>query len=605
MNPGQPTPPQTASRRLEFDPTTGDLRVLFPYDPELLPVVRSLPGRRWHPQSRHWSVPKAHADEAVEQLASYGFAAPVEAPERSASDRVAESSAEADPAATPSSDESSSHEPASHEPTRGRGLVPGLPTRFDDAQPVEEKSEAEAKTLSVSLLNEWVRGKLLAAFPAAVWLTGEVIGYDRNAHKKHIYFQLAEKVDGDDRPRAVVGAVLFDRERRMITRRLEGASERLTLGDGLKIRVRAKVDLYVVTGSYQIVVEEIDPSFTLGDIAQRRERILADIDKRGLRERNRSRPFPRPTFRVGLITSFESDAYNDLVNELQASRLPFDVAVRDVHVQGRYVERDVLSALAAFAEQRDSFDVVVIVRGGGSRTDLMAFDSLAIAVAVAEHPVKVLIGIGHHRDQSVLDFIAHSEKTPTAIGKRLVELAQAELEFIRESHRRVIECATRQLQAAREAVTSHTVLFARTSQLRLAEARTRLSSHAHSVQVRLAELLGRERNRLADRAHRLANHLVRDTERRREQLERFADRLPRLAQQAVAIERERTEVRSARLRSADPARLLERGFARLLDGDGKTIKSVSQVVPGDSIGVRLSDGQVRATIDDVSPDPVD
>jgi len=451
-------------------------------------------------------------------------------------------------------------------------------------------------------LNEWVRGKLLAAFPGAVWVTGEVIGYDRNAHKKHIYFQLADKVEGDDRPRAVVGAVLFERARRLIQRRLEQAPEPLTLSDGLKIRVRAKVDLYTVTGSYQIVVEEIDPSFTLGDIALRRDRILAEVDRRGLRERNLALPFPRPSFRIGLITSFESDAYNDLLNELQASGLPFDVLVRDVHVQGQFVERDVVAALAAFERESDRFDALVIVRGGGSRTDLMAFDSLPIALAVAEHPVKILVGIGHHRDQSALDFVAHSEKTPTAIGKRLVALAEAEVEFVRDCHRRLGERAELLLRAARDGVTSHARLFARTSQLRLSEARSRLASNAHDVRVRLADALFNEKRRLVERAERLSGHLVHDAERRRDQLARYVDWLPRLVEQRFRGERERHDGRAAQVRAADPARLLERGFTWLVDRDGHSIKSIDQVSPGDSVEARLADGRLRATVDEAEID---
>ncbi|MEM7263124.1 MAG: exodeoxyribonuclease VII large subunit [Planctomycetota bacterium] len=637
MNDGSPSEPAASlpARRLELDADAGHVRILFPYDPDLLPVVRALPGRRWHPDAKHWSVPADHWREAVETLAPYGFEPSSEL--RAKAGDLGEGGANgsggpngaAGVSGTPELPPSRVADGGSErraEPSRGSGLVPGLPQRFDASRQVEGGDEAEAegpKTYNVSQLNEWVRARLVRAFPAPLWITGEVLGYDRNAHKNHIYFQLADKAEGDDRPRAVVNAVLFDRTRRKIEQRLRAAPDPLKLADGLKIRVRAKIDLYVVSGQYQLVIEDVDPEFTLGDIARRRERILQEVTARGLRTRNRDLPFPRPCLRLALITSLESDAYNDLLNELEASGYPFSVELHDAHVQGQFVERDLLRALTSIRARATEFDAIAIVRGGGSRTDLMGFDSLPIALAVAEHPVKVLIGIGHHRDRTVLDDIAHAEKTPTAIGKRLVSLVDQECDQLRSAGERLRDRSDAHLAAVRAELMERAQRFALRSERRLHEARSHVGRSAQRLETQLASFLAGERGRLgertaslrdlarrgcADRRRDLEGHATRLpglAERlfavAREQADGHAARLPGLAHRLLATAREQADARASRVRGADPARLLERGFAWLVDENGDSIKSVDEVELGQVIRARLADGSLRAIVDRLEP----
>ncbi len=506
------------TRLLERDPGGGEIRIHFRYDPDLVSVVRSLPGRKWNAEGRYWSVPPANLAEAARRLLPLGFVLSEELAQALESEPGGTGFADRDPAAT------------------------------DESEP------RDPPTWTVSQLNEQVRSALLDAFPLPFWISGEVLGYDRNAHKKHVYFQLAEKSpDAGERPRAVVTAVLFAGARDAIERRLAAATERIALADGVQVRVLARVDLYPATGSYQVIIEDIDPEFTLGELARRRERILAELERLGLRERNLGLGFPRPCLAVGLITSYQSDAYNDVINELTRSGYSFRVDALDIHVQGREMEAELLAALAWFERHAARYDVLVIVRGGGARTELMDFDTLPIALAVAKHPLKVVIGIGHHRDRGVLDFIAHSEKTPTAAARHLVTLAETEAAHVARTAERIAALATRAVEGARAQLERTALLVRRSLELAL--------------------------------------------ERRRFQVETRRERLLRGALDAVTAARERLGAQAALVRAADPRRVLERGYAWLRDARGRSVTRARGAAPGDALDAQLSDGHLALRVE--------
>lgn len=612
-------------RIVELDPRRSELRILFPYEPALVQVVKGLPGRRWNPDEKYWSVPRQHAAEVARVLVPRGFAL---APELArmlddggAADALAGGLLDRLPERLPDGlphelvgrprerpadlfgDDASARAPGGapegQPRARETSTPPGVARGAESEGAVDDPPRSAPRALTVRELNELVRGVLRDAMPRPFWLQGEVVGYDRNAHKQHIYFQLAEKGEASERAEAEVTAVLFAGTRPHIERRLAQALDRFVLQDGIRIQVLVRVDLYPPKGSYQVIIEDLDPAYTLGELALRRERILAEIDRRGLRERNRGLPFPRPCLRLGLITSFGSDAYNDIVNELQRSSFAFDLSVRDCAVQGPQAEGAVLAALTAFAGRAAEFDALIIARGGGARTDLMAFDSLPLALAVAQHPLKVLIGIGHHRDRSVLDLLAHSEKTPTAVAQCLVALARAEDEHLRGAARELVERAQDELRRAGAQLATHALLAGRAPALAVERAGHWLRRAASRLQVGLFERQVRARRHLGlaqARAARAGLHALLRTEDR---LQRRRERLRAAAQ--TALQRATVQLERARLRAAalDPRRILARGYAWLRNPTGASIQRVTDVQPGASFEVRLQDGSFRGRVESI------
>ena len=386
---------------LEWWAEQGRIRIRFPYDPMLLAEVKLIGGRQWHREEKFWSIPVASAGEAGRRLIPLGFEAAPEVEKLL------------------------------------NGEIEGIAGLTQESEMIkEEAGEAfaggSAADWSVSRLNQEVRAAILQGLPRTLWLQGEVMGVDRSLDRgssaSHLYFRLVEKEEGEDRPAAAVSAVMWNFRNDKSFRKLE--ENGTPLEDGLKIRVRVSLDLYVARGQFQVVIDEIDPGFTLGELARRREEILAEIRRLGIERENLDREMPAVPLRVGVVTSPGSDAWKDFIDELEISGFAFEVTMHGARVQGEAAEQELLGALEYFSARSAQFDVVVVIRGGGSKTDLMAFDTLDLARAVALHPLKVIVGIGHHADRSVLDELAHSEKTPTAVGQFLVSQVQESWETV-------------------------------------------------------------------------------------------------------------------------------------------------------------------------------
>jgi exodeoxyribonuclease VII large subunit len=372
-----------ARRQIDVSEGGDELRIAFPYEPRLVDVVRSLARRRFDGLTKQWVSPADDVKEVVELLLDHGFALTA---------AVVALYKKSGGTALPGESGGDGETGGGGTPDAAGGAA-DRPTLFDRivAKPAEPKAGATvaasgpAASLTVSELNARVRRALARAFPETLWIVGELAGYDKNRHRSHVHFELVEKASEAEGGaiRSTVTAVLFERTRREVERILAQSEAPFELKDGIEVRLQVRVDLYEARGSYQLVVEAIDPVHTLGKLAQNRAAVLAELDKRGLREKNRGLPWPDVPLRVGLITSVGSDAYNDFVNELARSGFAFVLTVADARMQGAGLERGLVRAIERFGARAGEFDVLAIVRGGGARTDLLWFDNLAVALAVA------------------------------------------------------------------------------------------------------------------------------------------------------------------------------------------------------------------------------
>ena len=388
------------SRRVEHDGQR-TLQIRFPFDRALVDRIKSLPNRRWNASDKFWFVPENDVVLVVDLLADDGF----EFDEATrglyaalGGSRVLGESARRSALATASD----------------------LPLFAGTEPELEPTATSQTTDLSVGVLNARVKDLLAGAFPAPVWLVGEISGFNKSVHRKHIGFELIERTETGGSV-SKVSAILFDSTRQEIERQLSEAGDPFHLEDEISVRFEVRVDLHVPWGQYRVVIERLDVHYTLGEAARRREEIVHRLTVAGLHEINRSLELPALPLRVGLITSLGSDAYNDVLRSLSESGYAFEVMVHGARVQGQSTEPSVLNALDWFAERSDRFDAILICRGGGSRTDLVWFDTERLGRAVALFPLPVIVGIGHEQDRSVLDAVARSCKTPTAAAGLLVE----------------------------------------------------------------------------------------------------------------------------------------------------------------------------------------
>jgi exodeoxyribonuclease VII large subunit len=423
-------------------------------------------------------------------------------------------------------------------------------------------------------------------------VTGEVQRL-RPSARGHVYFELVEKGDRDEIV-AKLDAVIWKTDFQKVERLLAAAGQRLT--EGVEIRCRGGIDFYPPGGRLQLVVREIDPTFTLGLLEQRRRETLAALSAAGLLELNRTLPLVELPLRLGLVTSHGSAAYHDFLSGLGESGYGFQVVLIHAAVQGREAEREVVSALAALA--RMGVDAVVLIRGGGSRTDLAAFDSRAIAEAVARAPFPVLTGLGHEIDQSIADLTAHTSfKTPTKVAEFLVERVAMADRALAELRRSLLREALEPLRAGREAL-GRAERGVRLAEMRLASVHTRLGDHARTL-ARLGRAAlraverrqGELRYRLGVVAPRRITAAERERKGRGERLAAASrGRLREVAVHLGGLERLAQQLA--------PQRTLERGFSLTRDAAGRLVRDPASLRPGDRLQTELSGGVVHSRVEE-------
>lgn len=429
-------------------------------------------------------------------------------------------------------------------------------------------------TLTVGQLHEQLTAALRAAFPHEVWIAGEVVG-KRTAPSGHTYLDLVERPAPGAQPTAAVKVVCYRQNLEVVRRTLRGTG--VTVTDGVEIRIRARVTVY--RGQLQVTMSGIDPTYTLGRIAADRDALLRTLAAEGLLEVNRSRRLPAAPLRVGLVTSVDSAAYHDFTDELARSGFAFQVLAVDTRVQGEAAPASITAAIAGLsartADSRWAPDVVVVIRGGGSRTDLAAFDTEPVVRAIVGCPVPVLTGIGHETDRAVADDVAHTSfKTPTACAQHLIGVVTVAAESAERLLADVTAAADRQLAEARTRLDGAAGTLARTGDARLTRAAERLTAAAE----RIARAGGDTLIRRAEEVDRATTRLGREAPRT---LERHAASL------AVA---------AATVTANDPARVLARGYSITRDSSGHVITDPGALRPGDRLRTELAAGAVTSTV---------
>ncbi len=432
---------------------------------------------------------------------------------------------------------------------------------------------------------------LAETFPG-IWVAGEVQRV-RSSQRGHLYFELIEKGRGD----RIVGkldAVVWRTDHLRVRRRL--AAHGQEIADGQQLRCWGRVDFYGPAGRLQLIVRDVDPLFTLGLLEQRRRATLAALAEAALLDRNRELPLAAVPLDVGLVTSSGSAAFHDFLAGLAESGYGFRVFFVHAAMQGREAEAEVTAAIGTLAGLE--LDAVVLIRGGGSRTDLAAFDSRRIAEAVARCPLPVLTGLGHAIDQSIADRVSHAAfKTPTKVAEFLIgRVALAE--------RQVAACGAALSHLARERLRRAGRELQRTE--RLAQtARLRLQAAAHAVRdaARTVGRLSRRRLREARRASEALGRRLRAAAPRL--IERHRGRPRRVARRLADIASGHLRESEALLRGIArvcaelaPAKVLERGYSITRDSDDKIVRDPRQVDRGDRIVTTLAGGTLASRVEE-------
>ncbi len=432
-------------------------------------------------------------------------------------------------------------------------------------------------TFTVGELGDAINGALRKGFFEGVWVRGEIQGW-REGPNGHAYFNLVDDTAG---VKATIAVSFFANVRMKLRPML--VKHRLRLGDGMKVRIHGFLDYYSPNGRLGLKMGGIDPRYTLGEIALAKDELVRKLVAEGLYDANRSRTLPLVPLRIGVVTSVGSAAWHDFSHELEVSGIGFRLVVADVRVQGEWAVGMIAGAIRTLSARagvpgtgvRRALDVIVVVRGGGARTDLAAFDAEAVARAIAEAPVPVLTGLGHEIDRSVADEVAfRSLKTPTACAGALIE--------------QVLVFRERSETAWRATARIATVRLDRHEQ-RLADVSLRVSNRTRSAAAIATERLDRHAGRIpAIARQRIGEHSS--------CLERAAGRMGGEARRHLAVAGMRLDGTEVRIRDLDPITTLARGWTITRRADGTLVRAVGDVAPGDELFTVVADGTIRSGV---------
>ena len=378
--------------------------------------------------------------------------------------------------------------------------------------------------ITLSQLQRLVKETLHERFALPVWVSAEISEIKVN-YSGHCYLELVEKGGDNGVPLAQSRAVIW----RTAYPRIAGYFE----------------------------AETGHPTYTLGDMERQRQITIAQLQQEGVWDMNREAPMPVVVQRVAVVSSANAAGYQDFRKELAKSPYRFDVTLFDAFMQGAAAEESIVAALCAVAERMDEFDAVVLIRGGGSASDLNCFNAYRLCAHVAQFPLPILTGIGHDKDTSVADMVAHTAlKTPTAVAGWLVErMTQAE---------GWLDYAALQLHDATKAA-------------------------MHASEVRLERLTGDLRQMSGDLLTR-----------QRLRAEHLSALLPEAVRNFLARQATRLDNAAELIAGRSPERILRLGFAVVRTG-GKAVVSARDVRKGDALEIEVADGTIHGAVQRSEP----
>jgi len=277
------------------------------------------------------------------------------------------------------------------------------------------------ESITLSDMQERIKQALTGALPDSYWVTAEINELKTNS-TGHCYLELVEKDETGEALKAKAAATIWASTFRLLKPYFETTTGR-ALSSGIRVLVKVNVQFHSVYGLC-LSITDIDPAYTVGEVELQRRKTIARLKEEGVFEMNRELELPLLPQRIAIVSSEQAAGYGDFINHLHNN--DYDFAFRTQLfpslVQGAGAAQSIIEQLALINEQRKAFDVVVIIRGGGSAADLACFDEYELAAHVAQFPLPVLAGIGHEKDESVVDLVAHAAfKTPTAVANFLID----------------------------------------------------------------------------------------------------------------------------------------------------------------------------------------
>ncbi|MDR0682385.1 MAG: exodeoxyribonuclease VII large subunit [Dysgonamonadaceae bacterium] len=405
--------------------------------------------------------------------------------------------------------------------------------------------------ITLSQLNLLIREEIETAFPGTYWLIAETSDVRLNKNG-HCYLEFIEKKESDNNIIAKARGYIWANTYQLLKPYFEEKTGQ-SFVSGLKILVNVSVDFHPVYG-YGLNVCDIDPTYTAGDMQQHRQQILNRLEKEGILSLNKELEMPLLPQKIAVITSPTAAGYEDFINHLENNKhgFVFYTHLFPAVMQGEQTEKSIISALNTIYENRETFDAVVIIRGGGATSDLASFDTYSLAANCAQFPLPVITGIGHERDDTVLDFISkYRAKTPTAVADYLLAYLENAFSALCKCQSNLIFASNRMLDSSFEEI-------------------QQLTRHLHL-------------------------YVYNTLERQNLTLCLIKDNLQKFSKQFFTTEEIKLREKASFFKLSSPEYILSKGYSVTLK-DGKVVKSAQTLQDGDAIETILKEGKISSIV---------
>ena len=435
--------------------------------------------------------------------------------------------------------------------------------------------QKERDSLSLLELNQKIKRTLEKGFLDNYWIKAEMSDVRVNASSGHCYLELVEKEPLTGQLVAKVRGTIWARVFRMLKPYFESETGQL-FTSGIKVLVLVSVEFHEVYG-LNLTVLDIDPTYTLGDIARRRLEIINKLKEDGIYEMNKELPMPLLPQRIAIITSPTAAGYEDFLDQLRKNKggYVFYKKLFPAIMQGNKTEESIIAALDRIFNYRELFDVVVIIRGGGATSDLNSFDSYPLAANCAQFPLPIITGIGHERDDTIVDLVAHTRlKTPTAVAEYLISCLEEEDFAIQNLKGRIISGVIDQVRDNQEELARLYRSLPALVKLNLEQAKSKLKGFTTKIPFSVSNVLVNERSVL-ERAKILLHDKTKTL---------------LMGEKHYLINTEQF------LRMASPEYILKRGYS-LTTKNGKIITRANDIAIGDKLTIRFFDGDVISKVE--------
>lgn len=407
------------------------------------------------------------------------------------------------------------------------------------------------QVLSLFELNRFVKQALHNHLPDTYWVQAELSDVRSNS-SGHCYLEFVQKDTGGNHLIAKARGTIWSNIFKMLKPYFEQETGQ-QFASGIKVLVQVSVEFHELYG-YSLTVLDIDPTYTLGDMARRRREIILRLEEEGVLTMNKELDMPLAPQRIAVISSATAAGYGDFCDQLRNNPygLSFQTKLFPAIMQGERVEESIISALESVYQELDEWDVVVLIRGGGATSDLSGFDTYNLAANCAQFPLPIITGIGHERDETVLDIVAHTRvKTPTAAAEYLIG--------------------------------------------RLYETALKLEDHASRIVNKVEERLNWEHTRLNRLSERIPMNVRMCLQTGHYAVKGIQHRIDVALQERLMKEKHRLQLLEHQVRTASPEHLLKRGYSITLL-DGRAVTDISMLKEGDVVTTRYAKGESQSVI---------